>query len=532
MIPALLLNVQSHHNVLDVCAAPGSKTEQLLHIMQASRPVGSAPSSGMVVANDADPVRINTLKNRYTRCLTPNLLITCATAEELCSRIHQPVFDRILADVPCSGDGTIRKFPHIWRLFRPRMSLDLHKVQLSIAKASVDMLKVGGRMVYSTCSINPLEDESVVSALLQHYWHQGLRLVDTRAEGLLPELKSRVGLSHWRCDPDVFVVGETDDAVRKESLNRLPEIVPTMLPPSPEDAVQLNLERCHRILPQDNDTGGFFVAVLELQDCTKLDADDLTYFSRKISHKKKKLAKESLTSVNVMKELGYNPKRKQAAPVSTMRTKKEQKSQKLKKEEPSTSTVIKSPDYNTLPEDELVHFTNALDLHNSFPTMNSSGKLAECEEVCSIRMVAATVENGQEDGPMEELSLVSAGVQEALETWAQAEVGMLVHAGVPVATFSQYSPNLVSLIADGVPSLLPWMRGNSTAQLSSEDFKVLANLICEGGVTQLSVAEKESVTQKIMNSADDESMLKVSRLLLVVLNIRRVMIQMYISVLL
>ena len=99
--------------------------------------------------------------------------------------IGSPVFDRIVADVPCGGDGTIRKFPHIWRLFRPRMSLELHLVQLQIAISSVLLLKPGGRMVYSTCSINPLEDEAVVSGLLRRFWGR-LRLVDTRAEGLLP----------------------------------------------------------------------------------------------------------------------------------------------------------------------------------------------------------------------------------------------------------------------------------------------------------------------------------------------------------
>ena len=134
MIPAIMLKVESHHNVLDVCAAPGSKTEQLLTLLNANRPDKSLPAQGMVVANDADPIRINTLKKRYARAGSPNLLVTCARAEDLQKMINKPVFDRIVADVPCSGDGTIRKFPHIWRLFRPRMSLELHLVQLQIGR--------------------------------------------------------------------------------------------------------------------------------------------------------------------------------------------------------------------------------------------------------------------------------------------------------------------------------------------------------------------------------------------------------------
>jgi 16S rRNA C967 or C1407 C5-methylase (RsmB/RsmF family) len=185
MIPALMLKVEAHHNVLDVCAAPGSKTEQLLSILRSKCSDASGICPGMVVANDADPVRINTLRRRYARCGSPNLLVTCARAEDLQKMIAQPVFDRIVADVPCSGDGTIRKFPHIWRLFRPRMALELHLVQLQIAIASVQLLKPGGRMVYSTCSINPLEDEAVVAGLLRRFWGR-LLLVDTRAEGLLP----------------------------------------------------------------------------------------------------------------------------------------------------------------------------------------------------------------------------------------------------------------------------------------------------------------------------------------------------------
>ncbi|KAJ1430656.1 S-adenosyl-L-methionine-dependent methyltransferase, partial [Ochromonadaceae sp. CCMP2298] len=282
MIPALLLKISSHHNVLDVCAAPGSKTEQLLLLLRAATPPGEV-CSGMVVANDADPVRINTLRKRYARCGSANLLVTCSRAEDLQKVIAHSqlgggksgaksdggggksggVFDRIIADVPCSGDGTIRKFPHIWRLFRPRMALELHVVQLQIAVASALLLRPGGRMIYSTCSINPLEDEAVVAALLEHFQGQ-LVLVNTRqdGEGLLPQLVTRPGLHTWDCSPETFTKGEPDDEARAASLARLPTIRDSMHPPSQARAAQLHLEYCHRILPQDNDSGGFFVAVL------------------------------------------------------------------------------------------------------------------------------------------------------------------------------------------------------------------------------------------------------------------------------
>lgn len=76
-------------------------------------------------------------------------------------------FDRILADVPCSGDGTMRKSPDIWRRWSVQGGNSLHPLQLRIAVHGARLMQVGGRMVYSTCTFNPIEDEAVVAALLQ-----------------------------------------------------------------------------------------------------------------------------------------------------------------------------------------------------------------------------------------------------------------------------------------------------------------------------------------------------------------------------
>jgi 16S rRNA C967 or C1407 C5-methylase (RsmB/RsmF family) len=120
MIPVQLLDVQSHHMVLDMCAAPGSKTEEVLAVMK-RRLVKQQPlqhPTGIVVANDADPKRMGSIQRRYQRCGDPNLVLTCCRAEDLQERLGQGIFDRIICDVPCTGDGTFRKCPHLWRLFR------------------------------------------------------------------------------------------------------------------------------------------------------------------------------------------------------------------------------------------------------------------------------------------------------------------------------------------------------------------------------------------------------------------------------
>lgn len=346
----------------------------------------------------------------------------------------------------------------------------------------------------------------MVCALLQAHWHIGLRLVDTRAEGLLPGLRSRKGLSDWRCDPEVFIVGETDEAVRRESLSRLPELVPSMLPPSPEDASRLHLERCHRILPQDNDTGGFFVAVLELQDCTVMDSTELGHFQGRVAGgRKKKAAKESSASVHVMKELGYNPKRKGQVSASTATSKAGKKgkegAQRVSKRvredvAASTSTVIDPPNYQPVDASDLTNICDALHLFHSHPNTSASITCGDNDSASgeisgtALRMVTATSEKAE----AEVVSLVSANVLEALLTWAQqvpslvsAAPGLLVHAGVPVASIAHSDPDQCSLVADGVPSLLPWIKrgtmdrsseGGSAniATMSADDFRSLCML--------------------------------------------------------
>ena len=71
-------------------------------------------------------------------------------------------FDRVLCDVPCSGDGTLRKNIDIWPKWNPANSCTLHGIQYRIAKRGLEMLEVGGRLVYSTCALQPVEDEAVV----------------------------------------------------------------------------------------------------------------------------------------------------------------------------------------------------------------------------------------------------------------------------------------------------------------------------------------------------------------------------------
>ena len=115
MIPPIVLDVKPHHKVLDMCAAPGSKTAQLIEAIHA---VEDVVPKGLVVANDSDNSRCYMLVHQAKRLQSPCVVITNHDASIMpnlkVSNGSDLRFDRILCDVPCSGDGTMRKNADIW----------------------------------------------------------------------------------------------------------------------------------------------------------------------------------------------------------------------------------------------------------------------------------------------------------------------------------------------------------------------------------------------------------------------------------
>lgn len=206
MIPPIVLNVQPHHTVLDMCAAPGSKTSQLLEIITSSHNNNNNREPlGFVVANEVEEKRAYMLVHQLRRIQSPAIFITSCDAQSIPSvRDKDDVFlyDRVLADVPCSGDGTVRKNPGIWKKWSMFGPLGLHPVQVSIAKEAARLTKVGGYLVYSTCSLNPIENEAVVAELLRSC-HGTLQLVDPRMQQLADyhdrmHLLARPGWTTWK----------------------------------------------------------------------------------------------------------------------------------------------------------------------------------------------------------------------------------------------------------------------------------------------------------------------------------------------
>ncbi|EIW77165.1 S-adenosyl-L-methionine-dependent methyltransferase [Coniophora puteana RWD-64-598 SS2] len=284
MIPPLLLDVEPHHKVIDMCAAPGSKTAQLLEALHA-RDTATATSTppGLLIANDSESKRAHLLIHQSARLPSPAFMVTNldasiypimrlpnSTSTTRGKVKNQLLFDRILCDVPCSGDGTLRKNIGIWKKWQPMDGNGLHGLQIRILQRAMRMLEDDGRIVYSTCSLNPVENEAVIAAALNS--NPEFELIDVYDR--LQELVRRPGIATWKPtvdrNIDTSFATWADYVASLEGKQPAAKMAETHWPPA--NAEELGLPKCLRIYPHLQDTGGFFVAVLQKKGTSKASA--------------------------------------------------------------------------------------------------------------------------------------------------------------------------------------------------------------------------------------------------------------------
>ncbi|KAG9239904.1 S-adenosyl-L-methionine-dependent methyltransferase [Calycina marina] len=315
MIPPLVMDLQPGMIVLDMCAAPGSKAAQLLEMVhrgeeqrvhqslrdyatEDGRPtspgVGAGAdldeaaladtsdygrATGLLIANDSDYKRSHMLIHQLKRLSSPNLIVTNHDATlypsiKLPPTPNNPAtnrylkFDRILADVPCSGDGTTRKNVNLWKDWTPGSALGLYITQVRILVRALQMLKVGGRVVYSTCSMNPVENEAVIASAIERCGGLGkVELLPTSDK--LPLLKRKPGLKIWAVMDKAARIWETFADVQKDDEENgrdaaKEKLVQNMFAPLPgSPGSEIPFERCMRVYAHQQDTGGFFITILE-----------------------------------------------------------------------------------------------------------------------------------------------------------------------------------------------------------------------------------------------------------------------------
>ena len=169
MVPALVLDAQAGEDVLDMCAAPGGKTTQI------------AALGGRhlhVTACEMHAPRAEKLEHNLRKLGATNVTVMRTDARRLDEFFR---FDRILVDAPCSGSGTLQLGESsVQRRFTPALIEKSRKAQAALLKKALSLLKVGGTLVYSTCSILACENEDIVNAALNEAMRTNKK---KRAEG-------------------------------------------------------------------------------------------------------------------------------------------------------------------------------------------------------------------------------------------------------------------------------------------------------------------------------------------------------------
>ncbi len=211
MIPPLVLNPKTDDLVLDMAAAPGSKTTQIAQYMD---------NKGTIIANDKNYNRIKILAMNLQRMGILNTIITTKDGRNF--KYLNLEFDKILLDAPCSATGAIRKSYDALTKFNKRNVKYLSNLQKQLIATSFEILKEGGILVYSTCSVDVEENEKVINWLLNKF--DNIKLEKIKIDGL----KSEESILEWK-------------------------------------GVEFNSEikKTLRIMPYNNDTEGFFIAKIK-----------------------------------------------------------------------------------------------------------------------------------------------------------------------------------------------------------------------------------------------------------------------------
>ena len=208
MIPPVVLDPKPDEMVLDMCAAPGSKSTQIAGMMK---------NKGLLISNELLGDRIKALGLNKERCGVHNAILTQMSG----NWFKKTEFDKVLVDAPCSATGTIRRSLKTLKMWSPNSVKQMAGLQSRLLESGFKVLKPGGTLVYSTCTLEPLEDEGMVSSLLKNFDNAKLM-------------------------PIKLKIKQSDPITKWENIDIHPSV-----------------KHCLRIYPQDNDTEGFFVAKIK-----------------------------------------------------------------------------------------------------------------------------------------------------------------------------------------------------------------------------------------------------------------------------
>ena len=159
MLPAAVLDAKPGETILDLCAAPGGKSTQIGCAMR---------GEGLLICNEPVPKRAQILSGNIERFGLINTLVTCEWPERLADQWPEG-FDAVLADAPCSGEGMFRRDPATRAEWSAEKAAGCAERQRDILASAARLVRPGGRLVYSTCTYNPAENEENVRWFTEHY---------------------------------------------------------------------------------------------------------------------------------------------------------------------------------------------------------------------------------------------------------------------------------------------------------------------------------------------------------------------------
>lgn len=251
MLPPALLGALPGEDVLDMSAAPGSKTMQVAAHQQ---------GRGVVIANDVQENRLWTLKSNIHRLGGTNVIITKKVGQWFAKHMTER-FDRVLCDAPCTAQGTVRKDSDALQYCGLENIAKMARLQVQLLESAIHAAKVGGTIVYSTCTLTPEENEGVVLQMLRTF---GDKVTVEAPEG------------EWAAKPiaDSVIVQR---AIAKDMDIDLPAEGYPML----------------RLWPQTLDTEGFFSVILKKNAPTK-DPEDMDRMPYQETHMPARRVREAM----------------------------------------------------------------------------------------------------------------------------------------------------------------------------------------------------------------------------------------------
>lgn len=180
MLPALALHPQAHENIADICAAPGGKTIQISDLSQ---------GKANILASDIQEHRIDLLNSELNRLGTQNVKTRIADASNIEQwRNYENYFDKVLLDVPCSGLGLLQSKPELRITWNQDDVRDLIEIQRKILNVASYILKPGGIMLYSTCTLNTAENSNQVNNFIKNNPSHSLVSMRANLAGVLDHL--------------------------------------------------------------------------------------------------------------------------------------------------------------------------------------------------------------------------------------------------------------------------------------------------------------------------------------------------------